>query len=149
RKHIRKSLREGIVVETVPFTDELVNGICEIYNETPLRQGRPFWHFRKPFATVKAENGTYLDRSILISARCGGEMVGYLKLVVDEDVASIMQIVSKVAHAERRPTNALISKAVETCEATGARYLVYGKYVYGTKTESSLIDFKQNNGFAR
>jgi hypothetical protein len=60
-----------------------------------------------------------------------------------------MQIVSKTEYAERRPTNALLSKAIEVCASEGIHALTYGQYVYGNKDESSLIDFKRNNGFIR
>jgi hypothetical protein len=147
RKHVRKAAREGVVADVVPYTDELVAAISAIYNEMPVRQGRPFWHFGKPFDTVKAENGTYLERSTFIAARHGGEVIGFLKLVLDDEVASIMQILAKAAHFERRPTNALLAKAVEVCAARGIGHLVYGRYTYGSKRTSTLIDFKRNNGF--
>jgi hypothetical protein len=149
RKNIRKAEREGVVAEVVPYTDELVAGICEVYNELSVRQGRTFWHYGKAFETVKAENGTYLDRSFFVAARCNGELIGFLKCVVDRDIASIMQILSKAAHFERRPANALLARAVRECEARGIHYLTYGEYIYGKKTDSSLIDFKRNNGFFR
>ena len=38
-------------------------GISNVYNETPIRQGRKFWHYGKSFDQVKAANATYLDRS--------------------------------------------------------------------------------------
>lgn len=149
RKHVRKSAREDVVAADVPFTDELVSAISEIYNELPTRQGRPFWHFGKPLDVVKAENGTYLDRSIFVVTRHREEVIGFLKLVVGDGVASIMQILSKAAHFERRPTNALIAKAVEICAAQGIGHLIYGQYAYGAKQVSTLIDFKRNNGFVQ
>jgi hypothetical protein len=149
RKHIRKSIREGVITEAVPYTDDLVNRICEIYNESPIRQGTRFWHFGKSFSIVKAENGTYLDRSVFIVARYGQETIGFLKFVFDGETAAIMQILSKTSHFEKRPTNALLAKAIEVCAAKRIRYFTYGKYVYGTKNESSLIDFKHNNGFTK
>ena len=33
----------------VPFTDDFVHGIMDIYDETPVRQGRSFWHYKKSF----------------------------------------------------------------------------------------------------
>jgi hypothetical protein len=150
RKHVRKAAREGIVVEPVSFSDDLVRGIEAIYNELPVRQGRPFWHYGKSFEDVKADNATYLERSIFVGAREGTQLVGFIKMVVvDPGVAAIMQILSMVSHFEKRPTNALLSKAVEICAAHGISYLIYGEYVYGTKEESSLIEFKRNNGFLR
>src|SRR5437870_11399918 len=44
RNLIRKASKSGDVVREVPFNDILVQGISDIYNETPTRQGRPFKH---------------------------------------------------------------------------------------------------------
>jgi len=60
-----------------------------------------------------------------------------------------MQIVSLEAHADKRPTNALLAKAVEICCEQRAAYLVYGKYVYGRKENSPVTEFKRRNGFVR
>jgi hypothetical protein len=149
RKHIRKGQREGIVTRIVPFDDRLVEGICSIYNESKVRQGKPFWHYGKSFDEVKRENGTYLDRSVFICTYLGEELVGFIKVVIDGEVATMMQILSKLAHFSRRPTNALISKTVEVCESRHAKYLLYGEYTYGKKDESTLIDFKAKNGFKK
>lgn len=149
RKSVRKSQREGIVTEIAPFDDRLVEGICSIYNESKVRQGKPFWHYGKSFDEVKRENGTYLDRSVFICAYLGEELVGFIKVVIDGEVAAMMQILSKLAHFSRCPNNALISKTVEVCESRHAKYLLYGEYTYGKKDESTLIDFKAKNGFRK
>jgi hypothetical protein len=149
KKNIRKFAKEGVRVEVEPFTDEFVNGICAIYNEIEVRQDRKFWHYGKDFETVKKENGTYLDRSIFIGAYFKDELIGFLKIVFDDEVGLLMQILSKSAYHEKRPTNALLSKAVEVCESRKVKYLTYGEYVYGKKDESSLIEFKKKNGFKK
>jgi hypothetical protein len=149
RKSIRKSIREGVVTKTVQFTDDLVNGISSIYNETPTRQGKKFWHYGKPLSAVKNENSTYLDRSIFIGAFYEGELIGFLKIVFCDQIASIMQILSKKSYFYKRPTNALLSKAVEICESRNIRYLTYGQYSWENKEKSTLADFKRNNGFER
>jgi hypothetical protein len=140
---------EGLRTETVSFTDEFVKGIVSIYNESPVRQGKKFWHYGKSFDEVKRDNGTYLDRSIFIGSYFENELVGFLKFVIDGEVANIMQILSKSAYFSKRPTNALIAKAVEVCESLKIKYLIYGEHTYGKKDESSLIDFKENNGFRK
>jgi len=149
KQHIRKAQKEGIVAEIAPFDDRLVEGICSIYNELKVRQGKNFWHYGKDFDSVKRENGTYLDRSIFIVAYDGSELAGFLKVVIDGEVGSIMQILSKSAHFQKRPNNALLSKAVEVCESRQVRYLIYGEHTYGKKNESTLTDFKEKNGFRK
>jgi len=149
RKDIRKSQREGIVAEVVTFDDQLVEGITSIYNEVKVRQGRQFWHHGKTFAEVKRENGTYLERSIFIGAYWNEELVGFIKIVFDQEVANMMQILSKIAYLPKRPNNALLSKAIEVCESRHAKYLTYGAYTYGKKDQSTLTDFKARNGFKK
>lgn len=149
KKHVRKTIREGVRAEVKPFTDELVHGVRAVYNSSPVRQGKKFWHYGKSFTTVKAEISTYLDRSIFIGAYFEEELIGFIKLVFDGPVAHIMQIVSKPEYFEKRPTNALLSKTVEVCETHKVKYLSYGAYVYGNKTEDGLVNFKRNNGFER
>lgn len=149
RYAIRRSAREKVRTEVSEYTDKFVKGICSIYNETPIRQGKKFWHYRKPFELVKRDNMTYLDRSVYIGAFIEEELVGFLKLVFNNEVASIMQILAKESCFSKCPTNALLSKAVEVCEERKAKYLTYEKYVYGRKRQNGLTEFKRNNGFRR
>lgn len=149
RKNVRRAQRRGVTVSRVKFDDELVRGISRIYNETPIRQGRKFWHYGKSFDQVKAENGTYLERSEFIGAYFQSELIGFIKFVMVNNVARIMQIVSLEAHVDKRPTNALLAKAIEIGCEKHASHLVYGKYVYGKKENSPVTEFKRRNGFER
>lgn len=149
RKNVRRSQRRGVTVNRVEFNDDLVRGISNIYNETPLRQGRKFPHYGKSLERVKTENSTYLDRSELIGAFFEGKLIGFIKMVRVNQLARIMQIVSLDAHTDKRPTNALLAKAVETCCEQRATHLIYGKYVYGKKENSPVTEFKRRNGFDR
>jgi hypothetical protein len=149
RKNVRRSQRRGVTASRVNFDDQLVHGISKIYNETPIRQGRKFWHYGKTIDRVKAENGTYLDRSEFIGAFFKGEVIGFIKFVLVNHVARIMQIVSMEAHTDKRPTNALLARAIEICCEKQATHLVYGKYVYGKKENSPVTEFKKRNGFER
>jgi len=149
RKNVRRSQRRGVEVRSVEFCDEVVRGISKIYNETPIRQGRRFWHYGKTFEEVKAANATYLDRSEFIGAFFDGKLIGFIKFVVANNVARVMQILSGEAHADKRPTNALLAKAVEICCQKSITHLVYGKYVYGKKENSPVTEFKRRNGFER
>jgi hypothetical protein len=120
-----------------------------IYNETPVRQGRRFWHYGKNFATVQMENGTYKDRSTYLGAYYQGELIGYLKIVWEKNSAAIMQMLSKIEFYNLRPNNALISEAVKQSCSRDVKYLLYEKFIYGKKNVNSLTDFKSNNGFIR
>src|SRR5262245_15100376 len=149
RRNIRASEKRGITVRVCQYDDDYVRGISSIYNETPIRAGRKFWHFGKDLESVRIENGTYAARSTFLAAYFCDEMVGYLKVVWDKHTAAIMQILSKSAHRELRPNNALLAEAVKQCCSRGVNYLIYESFHYGNKTGDSLTRFKENNGFAR
>src|SRR6202007_3187530 len=105
--------KRGVNVKIAQFDDEFVRGIQGIYNESPVRQGRRFWHFGKNFETVKRENATYLDRSDFIGAYFNDELIGFIKIVYVDCIATLMQILAKEEHHDGRPMNALLAKAVE------------------------------------
>lgn len=146
RCDVRKAAKLGVVVRQVPFDDELVRGIKEIYDETPIRQGTPFWHYRKDFSAVKQANATYVDQSEFLGAYYGDELIGFVKIVFIGRIARLMQIIAKDTHRDKRPSNALIAKAVGLCEEKGCTLLTYGKYQY-TQGADSLTAFKRRNGF--
>lgn len=147
RKNTRRAAKRGVVVAEMPFDDRLVRGIQRIYDEAPIRQGRRFWHYGKDLETVRRENGTYLDRSTFLVAQLGDEVIGFIKWVRVGRVARIMQILCLNAHQDKRPIIALIAKAAEVCHSQGLQYLVYGKYTYGNKGDSSITEFKRRLGF--
>jgi hypothetical protein len=148
RKNVRRAARRGVVVSSVGCTDTLVRGIAEIYNEIPVRDGRPFPHYGKNLAAIGSELSTMADRSEFLAAYYGKELVGFIKLIHMGKLSSILHIVSKYAHYDKRPANALIAKAVEVCQRRGA-HLIYGQYTYGNRTNSPLTEFKRRNGFER
>ena len=149
RRNIRLAAKRGAILKAVPFDENLVRGITAIYNETPLRQGRKFWHFGKTDETVRRENASFIDRSEFIGAYCGDELIGFIKMVYVDRNASIMQILSKVAHQDKKPTNALIAKAVEICCEKGVSHLIYCKYVYHKNHHDALTEFKRRNAFQK
>jgi hypothetical protein len=151
RNKAKQAEKKGVVIREVPFSDALIRGICAIYNETPIRQGRRFWHYGKDFDTERRINATFPDRSIFIGALFEGNLIGFAKLVSDEErvQAGLMHIISMVQHRDKAPTNALIAQAVRSCAERGIRYLWYANFSYGNKQRSSLSDFKERNGFER
>jgi hypothetical protein len=149
RRNIRAAEKRGVWVKVCTFDESYVHGIMSIYNESPIRQGRRFWHYGKDFETVQAENGTYAERCTFLAAVHGGEMIGYLKIVWDQKTAAIMQVMSKMQYYDKRPNNALLAEAVRQACARRVAYLQYESFVYGSKTESSLTEFKRSNGFVR
>jgi hypothetical protein len=147
RKNVRRATKRGVVVNTVLFDEELARGIQRIYNETPFRQGRRFWHFGKDFDTVQTENATYLDRSEFLGAYLDKELIGFIKIIYVDRIATLIQILAKNEHQDKRPINAILAKAVEVCAKKGISFLIYGKYVYEGNEDSPLTEFKRRNGF--
>jgi hypothetical protein len=142
RNMVRKAGKKGVTIQLVEFNEELVKGIERIYNESPLRQGKRFRHYGKDFETLKRAHATYLERSIFIGAFHEEILIGFIKMILLEESASIMQIISMFAHRNKAPTNALLAKAVEICAERGLRFLQYGIW-----SRRSMGDFKLHNGF--
>ncbi len=151
RNMVRKAGKNGVVVREAAYDEAYVQGIQAIYNESPVRQGKPFWHFGKDLETVRKMNGTFLERSIFLGAYLEEKLIGFVKLVFDEEKsqAGLMQIVSMIGHQDKAPTNALIAQAVQSCAERGISYLWYANMSYGKKQADGLADFKRHNGFQK
>jgi len=146
QRAVRKAAKLGIVVRFADLDDSFVKGIVEINNETPIRQGRAFWHFQKDFEDVRREHSTFSERNVFLGAYYQGELVGYIRIVCVDKVASIIQLLTMMKHFDKRPANALIAKAVEFCEQKGMSHLMYCNYVYNDP-KISLTEFNRPSGF--
>lgn len=135
----------------VPCDEALAQGIYEIYNETPIRQGKRFPHYGMTLERVREYARTYPERSIYVGAFVGETMIGFIKLVTDEtrNHACMVHVLSMVQHRDKAPTNALLAEAVKTCADHRINYLVYENFSYGKKQGDSLSHFKEVNGFQR
>jgi hypothetical protein len=151
RNMVRKAAKSGVVVREVPFDDALVRGISAVYNESPIRQGMRFWHYGKDLETVRRINETFMDQSVFIGAFFEGNLIGFVKLVANEDrsQAGLMQVVSMIRHRDKAPTNALIAQAVRSCAERAISYLWYANMSYRKKQHDGLADFKRHNGFQK
>lgn len=151
RNKAKQASKKGVVIREVPFDDALAQGITEIYNETPIRQGRRFPHYGKTFDQVRRMSSTFLDTSVFIGAYLEEKLIGFIKLTIDDGCtqAGMMHIVSMIRHRDKAPTNALVAQAVRSCAERGISYLVYSNFAYGKKERSSLSDFKERNAFQR
>jgi len=151
RNMVRRAEKKGVVVREVSFDDELARGIWEIYNECPVRQGRPFQHFGKTLESVRKMSATFLDKSFFLGAFVDGRLIGFMKLTIDDarSQAAVMHIISMIQHRDKSPTNALVAYAVRSCEQRSAPFIVYSHFAYGNKQRDSLSDFKESNGFKR
>lgn len=141
KKAVRKAEKSGVVTKVVELDDEFVKGVTSIFNETPVRQGRPYQHYGKDNDTVRRELAKDSHRSDFIGAYHNGELIGFIQLGNTGISAIPFGMVSKIAHRDKSPQNALLAKAIEVCEKKGIPYLLYGKWV-----SDSLGDFKRHNG---
>lgn len=142
RNKIKKAHKIGVELMVVSFSDELVKAIIDVYNDSPIRQGKPNLHYGKSFDTVKHEHQTFLERSDFIGAFYKGEMIGFAKVTHCGGYSTLMNFVAKISHRDKAASNALLAKAVEICTGKGIRYLNYNFWNKG-----SLTDFKATNGF--
>lgn len=149
RKNVRRAAKRGVETKVVSFDDELMRGIQKLCNESPLRQGKPFWHYGKDLETLKREHATYLERSEFIGAYFEDELIGSIKMIYVDRMATLIHVLAKNAHHDKRPMNALIAKAMEVCAQKGVAYFAYGNYFYGNKKDDSLVEFKRRNGFEK
>jgi len=149
RNMVRRAEKRGVVVRELPFDDVLVRGISAIYNESPVRQGRRFWHYGKALDAVRDENATFVGRSVFLGAFFGDALIGFAKVVWDETrgQAGLMKIQSMLDQRDKAPTNALIAQAVRSCADRGISYLWYANFSYGRKQRDGLSEFKEHNGF--
>lgn len=142
RNMVRKSQKAGVEVREATFDDDFVRGMVDIFNEVPVRQGFPFWHYGKDFETVKREFSQFLFREDLIGAYYQGELIGFAMLANAKRYGVIGMFISKMNHRDKATNNALMAKTIEVCEKRRLPYLVYT-----TWRDTSLVDFKRHSGF--
>ena len=143
RNMLTKAEKKGVVVRPATFDDDFIRGMVAIFNESPIRQGKPFWHYGKDFDTVKREFSKYLFREELFGAYVDQELIGFIFLIDAGHIAMLGQIISMIKHRDKSPNNALIAKAVEVCAAHKVPFLAYASW----PAPGSLRDFKKHNGF--
>ena len=147
RNKIRIGQKKGVKLRICDFNDEFIKGMIDIYNETPIRQGRSFPDYGIDFETAKKGNSSFINRAIFVGAYYKNELIGFVKLVFAGKFVRTMGILAKVAHRDKAPMNLLIAKAVEICAEKKIPYLVYGKFIYGKHGSDTLQDFKRYIGF--
>ncbi len=128
RNLVRKGQKKALAVEVVPFDDRLVEGITKIFNETPVRQGRRFWHYGKNFDRVRTEMSDRLPRRSSSAPMPARELVGFVKLLLLREYAMMVEIISEVRHRDKAPNNSLIAAAVRECARRQIPMLTYSTW---------------------
>lgn len=149
RRALKKGQAAGIEVRTTALDDALVRQIMEIFDETPIRQGRPFWHYRKTFDEAREMLSRDAAESTFLCAYLGDELIGFVKLIRASQFARMALFLGKNAHRDKGVNNVLIAQSVAFCAERRVPYLVYGQLDYGKVWSTSLAEFKLNNGFKK
>lgn len=144
RRNVRKAEKKGVSIRQAEFDDEFIRGMIDIFNESPIKQGKPFRHYGKDFDTVKREFSRFLFREEIIGAYYENKLIGFIMLSMTENYALPSMIISKAEHKEKAPSNGLLGAAVKACERRKIPYLVYNNWSSG-----SLGEFKRRNRFER
>lgn len=144
RNKVRKSAKSGVELRMVSLNDDFVRGVESIYNESPIRQGRKFFHYGKGFDAIKEELSSFSDRTCLVGAYFQGELIGFMKLFEGKDVLRTIHIIAKLSHREKPVMDGLIAKAVELCEQKKIQHLHYGSW-----TDGGVGVFRVKHGFVQ
>jgi hypothetical protein len=143
RNMIRKAEKSGIKTAVVAPSEQLAEGMCRIYNETPVRQGRAFSHYGAALQEVKKL--VFSSKDTFIGAYFEGELVGFVQLAYGDRLAVVSQILSLQKFWDKAVNNALVAKAIEVCAASKVPWLMYGRM----GNHPSLDNFKESNGFQK
>lgn len=144
RNMVRKAKKNGIITGISSPNHILAKGIWLIYNETPIRQNRVFPHYGTDLQKVERRIRSSKDH-VFIGSYFENELVGFVDLIIGENIAIISQILSLKEHWDKAINNALIAKTVEVCLNRQLKWLMYGRM----GNHPSLDKFKQNIGFER
>ncbi|MFB3888941.1 MAG: GNAT family N-acetyltransferase [Candidatus Bathyarchaeia archaeon] len=144
RNMVRKAEKNGVTTVVVLPDEKLFEGIWKVYNETPIRQGRPFPHYGQSLKDVRIIS-LAVPNSTFIAAYLQGEFVGFIQLVHGDNVAIIAQILSLQKFWDKALNNALVAKAVEVCASKHVEWVMYGRM----GNHPSLDSFKESNGFSK
>jgi hypothetical protein len=145
---VRKAAKKGVVISVVSseaeISDDLIRGIVEIFNQSPIRRGKPMRHYGKSFETVKAETALDMDTSLIVGAHYEGELIGFIKFMLMDRYATITMILDKTAHRDKAPMNGMLAKVVEICADRKIPFVTYTTWRRGEHGH-----FQQNNRFER
>jgi len=144
RNKVRKAQKLGVTFEQVALDDQFVEGVVAIYNQSPIRRGKRFWHYGKDFATVKKGLARDLQDSVFVAAHYEKSLIGFIKFNVFDRYAMVTQILDLMSLRDKAPVNGMIAKSVEICAERGIPYLAYTVWRRGDQGH-----FQKSNGFVK
>lgn len=144
RNKLRKGLKSGVELRVVPLDDDFARGVESIYNETPVKQGRKFYHYGKKASEIKEELSSFPRESTLVGAYFQDELVGFMKVYEGKNVLRTVHIIASIKHRDKNVMDILIAKGVELCSARKLANLQYGSW-----TDGGIGTFRIKHGFQR
>jgi hypothetical protein len=144
KRAIAKAKKSGLQVRQVPFDRTFAEGMKAIFDESPARQGKPFWHYGKDLATIEREFSRFLFREDIIGAYWQDRLVGFLFLNRTDRYATLTQILASLEHRDKGVVSALLAEAIEICVQRHIPYIIYGSW-----QEGGLTEFKRRSGFVK
>jgi hypothetical protein len=142
RNKVKKAQKIGVELRLEKLSDEFAKGVEVIYNESPIRQGKKFWHYGKTWQDIRADLSTFEDNCTFIGAYHQGELIGFAKLYHGKDLLRTVHIIARLSQRDKPVMDLLIAKSVELCEQRRISHLQYGSWSRG-----GLGDFKIKHGF--
>ena len=144
RNMVRRAEKAGIETKVTEPDENFVEGVWNIYNETPIRQERPF-----PYYGITKQSTEDILKltpgATFIGAFFQGEVVGFLQLIQGDNIKIVGQILSMQKFWDKAINNSLLAKAIEVTAETKGRWLMYGRM----GNHPSLDRFKESNGFVK
>src|SRR5262249_31972658 len=136
RKKAKRAEKRGVEIRCVDLDDDLVRGVMGIFNETPVRRGKPFWHYGKDCETVKELLSRDLATSKFIGAYYEGALAAIVKLnYAGQRFVNPGLFLSKIELRDKYVDNALLAKSIELCAGEGVSYFTYTHWRRGSHAE--------------
>jgi hypothetical protein len=114
RNMVRKAEKSGIQTKIVEPSEKLAEGICKIFNETPIRQGRASPYYGRPLERVTRDVMASKEYTF-VGAYLEDELAGFIQLVHGDKLTAVTQILALQKYSDKAVNNALIAKAIEAC----------------------------------
>ncbi len=121
RNKIRKAQKGGVEFRDVVLNEEFAQAVQVIYSESPIRQGRKFWHFGQSAASIHEELSSLFGRCHFVGAYWRNELIGFAKLFHGNNILRTVHIIGKLAQRDKPVQDGLIARAVEICEEQGIK----------------------------
>ncbi len=144
RNMVRKSDKMGVKIEEVELSDNFVRGVVVIFNQSPVRRGKRFWHYGRSFESVKEGLAADSGQAIFIGAYFENELIGFIKLLLADRYAMVTMILDKTTHRDKAAMNGMIAKAVQICAERNIPFLTYTTWRTGDHGA-----FQKRSGFEK